>query len=312
MLEYLTFDVVLQSPYSFLYSFLQKLRIEDNKQLRNVAWAFLNDSCLTMLCLAMSPKDIAIAALYFAAKFTGERIPDAENGQAWWERLGGKPDLIIKAVGIIYEFYTENPLKRSDNPYAQSPSSIGNEEDLERTRARNSSSSQDIPSPGEIAPSQRSQNGNIEHANGSENSAAVLNGNKTPAEPSTQPNGNAKTESPQVHGVPEISAPATAAGTSSKAADESGSSDAALKEAANDPATHGDNGHSNGMAELLPTANPTAPELAKASSKRKEIEDAEEPPAKKKAPSTDDVDTTVATILTSEPTEEGEEGELEE
>lgn len=124
MLEYLTFDVVLQSPYSFLYSFLQELQVEDNNQLRNVAWAFLNDSCFTMMCLMIPLKDIAVAAVYFAAKGTGTQILHDKNGTLWWERLGGKPDLIVKAVGVMNEFYTENPLRRNDNLYEQSPGFI--------------------------------------------------------------------------------------------------------------------------------------------------------------------------------------------
>ena len=240
MLEYLTFDVVLQSPYHLLYGFLQRLQIEDNKQLRNVAWAYLNDSCLTMLCLQMSPKDIAIGALYFAAKFTGEKIPDDEHGEPWWTQLGGKPDLIIKAVAVIYEFYTENPLKRSENPYAQSPSSATNEDDLEGTRMRTFHSNLATPSPEGMHRSQRSQNGNAEHAVGAEDSAPI----------------------------------------ESKAVQDLGSSDAALKEAANDPATHEGNSHSNGMAGLVPISTRAISESVNFSPKRK-ADGAAEPAAKK-------------------------------
>jgi uncharacterized protein (UPF0128 family) len=44
--------------------------------------------------------------------------------------------LIVKAVGVMNEFYTENPLRKNDNPYEQSPASFGNEEYLDRTRGR--------------------------------------------------------------------------------------------------------------------------------------------------------------------------------
>jgi protein BUR2 len=133
MLELLTFDVVLESPYTCLYNFLKQLQIESNKNMRNVAWAFLNDSCMTTLCLLMPPRDIAIASIYFAAKFNNERIPD-ENGVPWWARLKGVPDKITKAIDVMAEFYTDNPLKKSDNPYDRSPGSSA--EDLERTRLR--------------------------------------------------------------------------------------------------------------------------------------------------------------------------------
>jgi len=66
MLELLTFDVVLESPYNILCRFLQELQIENNKPIRNTSWAFLNDSQLTTMCLRLNPADIAIAAIYFA------------------------------------------------------------------------------------------------------------------------------------------------------------------------------------------------------------------------------------------------------
>lgn len=240
MLEYLTFDVVLQSPYNFLYGFLQRLNIDDNKQLRNVAWAYLNDSCLTMLCLLISPKDIAIGALYFAAKFTGEKIPDDEHGDPWWTQLGGKPDLIIKAVSVIYEFYTENPLKRSENPYAQSPYSVTNEDDLDGTRMRTFQSSLATPSPDGTHHSQRSQNGNADHTADGEDVVAL----KT------------------------------------KLSDDLGSSDAALKEAANDPATHEGNSHANGVAGLIPGSARGVSATLNPSPKRKADDDSN-PTAKK-------------------------------
>lgn len=274
MLEYLTFDVVLQSPYTFLYNFLRKLHIEENKQLRNVAWAYLNDSCLTMLCLLMPPKDIAIGALYFAAKFTGDKIPDDERGEAWWTQLGGKPNLIIKAVGVIYEFYTENPLKRSENPYAQSPSSITNEDDLDGTRARTLPSSMATPSPEGIHRSQRSQNGHADRSAETENSAPAINSTQTP--------------------------------TRSKPTDDLGSSDAALKKAANDPATHEGNGHPSGMAELVPVATGAILETVDPSPKRKAGDT--ETPVAKRAKISSKPDAVVATPDTPE----SEDGELKE
>jgi hypothetical protein len=84
MLELLTFDVVLTSPYNLLYDHLRHLQIDDNKALRNSAWAFVNDTCLTMLCLLIPPKDIAVAAVYFAVRFTKERIPDSQDHLPWY------------------------------------------------------------------------------------------------------------------------------------------------------------------------------------------------------------------------------------
>lgn len=138
MLELLTFDVVLQSPYKFLYRYLQQLQIETNKKVRDVAWSFINDSCMTTLCLRMSASDIAMGAVYFAVKFNNETIPDDEHGGAWWEQLNGDSDLIVKAVGIMNDFWHDNPLKIADKPYG-SAEYASSQEDLENTRRRGDS-----------------------------------------------------------------------------------------------------------------------------------------------------------------------------
>jgi len=134
MLELLTFDVVLESPYNCLYNFIKDLQIDGNKSMRNVAWAFLNDSCMTLLCLLMPPRDIAVASIYFSAKFNNERLPDDRDGAPWWARLNGIPERINQAIDVMADFYTENPLQKRDNPYERSPGSSG--EDLDRTRLR--------------------------------------------------------------------------------------------------------------------------------------------------------------------------------
>jgi hypothetical protein len=138
MLEQLTFDVVWKPPYTYLRDFIQRLQIQDNKPLLNVAWAFLNDSFLTTLCLLMPSKDIAIAAIYFGAKFHGTTIPD-ENEKAWWEQLGGSEERVAQAINVMTEFWGENPLKRSENPFAGGSPFMP--DDLERTRRRGSADS---------------------------------------------------------------------------------------------------------------------------------------------------------------------------
>ncbi|POS84405.1 hypothetical protein EPUL_003681 [Erysiphe pulchra] len=134
MLELLTFDLVVDTPHTNLLRCLESLSIEENKSLRNTAWAFLNDSCMTPLCLMMPALDITIAAIYFAVKLNNETLPDVDN-KPWWHRIDGDPEKIVKAVTIVSRFWTENPLRKSDRPQGSSPSS---QDDLERTRRRGS------------------------------------------------------------------------------------------------------------------------------------------------------------------------------
>ena len=37
----------------------------------------------------MPPRDIAVASIYFSAKFNNEKLPDDPDGAPWWARLNG-------------------------------------------------------------------------------------------------------------------------------------------------------------------------------------------------------------------------------
>ncbi|KAI0815898.1 cyclin-like protein [Xylaria sp. FL0064] len=130
MLEALTFDVMIDNPHFKLYEFLGQVGLIHNKNLRHAAWAFCNDSCLTVLPLLMEARDIAIASIFFASTFTGERVDD-QNGEPWWKALGANQDHCVKAIDVLKEFYVENPLRKSENPYSGSPNF-----NLENTRRR--------------------------------------------------------------------------------------------------------------------------------------------------------------------------------
>ncbi|KAI1004577.1 hypothetical protein K3495_g3635 [Podosphaera aphanis] len=132
MLEMLTFDLVVKTPHIGLLRYLEILEIEDNKSLRNTAWAFLNDSCMTPLCLLMSASDITIASIYFAVKLNNETLPDIGD-MPWWHSINGDPEKIVRAVAVVDQFWTENPLNKTDRPQGRSPSS---QDDLDRTRGR--------------------------------------------------------------------------------------------------------------------------------------------------------------------------------
>ncbi|KAI1202377.1 cyclin-like protein [Nemania serpens] len=130
MLECLTFDVMIDNPHFKLYEFLGQVGLIHNKHLRHAAWAFCNDSCLTVLPLLMEAPDIAIASIFFAITFTGERVED-QGGEPWWRVLNASEDNCAKAIEVLREFYVENPLRKSENPYSGSPTFS-----LENTRRR--------------------------------------------------------------------------------------------------------------------------------------------------------------------------------
>lgn len=210
MLELLTFDVVLESPYTHLYECLKALELDHNKPVRNVAWAFLNDSCMTVVCLRMRAQDIAVAAIYFSANFNDFQIPDDADDVPWWARIGGVPERIIEAVTIMGEFYAENPLKKTDNPYEQGPD--GSVHDLDKTRLRNESRSPGIKPKAEPS---GNENGGVMAMDVSSSNENGVNG--------IDDVGDAQSEI-----TPDIVADVSGAGDD----------DAVLKAVANDPVTH--------------------------------------------------------------------------
>ena len=68
LLEALCFDMTVESPHKALFDTLKMLGVEGNKRLRNASWAFVNDSCLTTLCLRQRAPVIAAAAVWCGAR----------------------------------------------------------------------------------------------------------------------------------------------------------------------------------------------------------------------------------------------------
>lgn len=129
MLEQLTFDLMVDNPYRHLFELLGQLGIVHNKHLRQSAWAFCNDACVTALPLLIEARDVAISSIFFASVHTNQQIDDID-GDSWWRFLNGDEERCTKAIEVMRQFYTENPL-RKQNPSLPSPAF-----DLENTRRR--------------------------------------------------------------------------------------------------------------------------------------------------------------------------------
>ena len=138
MLEQLTFDLMVDNPYRHLFQLLGQLDIVHNKHLRQAAWAFCNDACLTTLPLLIDARDVAIAAIFFATIHTNQQIDDID-GEEWWKYLRADEDRCIKAIDVMRQFYNENPLRKT-NPQLPSPAFH-----LENTRRRAGSSTAATP-----------------------------------------------------------------------------------------------------------------------------------------------------------------------
>lgn len=123
LLEAICFDLSLEPPYKTLFELLVFFGEETNKRLRNAAWAFVNDSCLTMLCLRFPSRTIAASALYAAAKHCDVSFSDDEYGRPWWDVAGVELRSIRKACNFMAGVYENTPLRggRDGGIYERTP-----------------------------------------------------------------------------------------------------------------------------------------------------------------------------------------------
>ncbi|KMU82853.1 cyclin-L2 [Coccidioides immitis H538.4] len=112
LLEALCFDLQLEQPYRLLYDFLCYLHQHDNKPLRNSAWAFINDSIFTVLCLQFTSRTIAASALYAAARHCDVSFDDDILGRPWWEQLDVELRDLKRACNRMAELYERSPLPK--------------------------------------------------------------------------------------------------------------------------------------------------------------------------------------------------------
>lgn len=138
LLEANCFDLSLEPPYKTLFELLLFFGEENNKRLRNAAWAFVNDSCLTMLCLLFSSRTIAASALYAAAKHCGVSFADNQQGRPWWEAVGVELKNIRRAVNYMAGIYENSPLRGGieGSIYERTPEA--GDEGVAKTRAARS------------------------------------------------------------------------------------------------------------------------------------------------------------------------------
>lgn len=105
MLEFLCFDLQLESPYRILWEYSLFLGVSENRPLRHAAYAFLNDSTYTVLCLQFPPRVISAAALYAAARHCQVAFPDDSQGRPWWDQLDVRVEDLIRACKLIVKIY---------------------------------------------------------------------------------------------------------------------------------------------------------------------------------------------------------------
>lgn len=135
LLEAICFDLSLDPPYKTLFDLLIQFEQGDNKRLRNAAWAFVNDSCLTVLCLLFPSRTIAASALYAAAKHCEVAFPDDARGRPWWEAANVEVGDIRKACNYMARIYESGPARpgKEAGMYERAPENEDERDDKTRS-----------------------------------------------------------------------------------------------------------------------------------------------------------------------------------
>ncbi|KAF9279622.1 hypothetical protein BGZ68_007802 [Mortierella alpina] len=115
LLETLCFELTVDHPYNIITWLLDNHYTKDADQarkLKQVAWAFLNDSCRTTLCLLYPAKTIALAAIHLAGKYMDDNLNE-NLGDIWRELY--EPDVqdILDAANEMIDQYAQYSPKNS-------------------------------------------------------------------------------------------------------------------------------------------------------------------------------------------------------
>ncbi|KKK16319.1 hypothetical protein ARAM_001784 [Aspergillus rambellii] len=143
LLEALCFDLQLEQPYRILYDFICFFGVNESKPLRNAAWAFVNDSMFTVLCLQFPARTIAAAALYAAARHCDIGFEDDGQGQPWWEQIEVDLVQVRQACTRMAQLYESNAAHKHSQYYPTTPFLW--DEGAEKTRIPHTGSSLDAP-----------------------------------------------------------------------------------------------------------------------------------------------------------------------
>ncbi|CAM0945725.1 unnamed protein product [Alopecurus aequalis] len=154
LLKTLRFDFNIQHPYKPLLDAVKNLGITQ-KEVKQVAWNFVNDWLKTTLCLQYKPQYIAAGSLYLAAKLHNVKLP-LHGTHVWWHQFDVAPKPLEAVIQHMMELVglkkmllaRASPVKQKEAPseakllISNSPDSVLNVSSLST-----SSSSPDIGEP---------------------------------------------------------------------------------------------------------------------------------------------------------------------
>ncbi|KAM0871094.1 hypothetical protein ACQ4PT_039613 [Festuca glaucescens] len=101
LLKTIRFDFNIQHPYRPLLDAMKKLGITQ-KEVKQVAWNFVNDWLKTTLCLQYKPQYIAAGSLYLAAKLHDVKLP-LHGTHVWWHQFDIAPKPLEAVIQHMME-----------------------------------------------------------------------------------------------------------------------------------------------------------------------------------------------------------------
>ncbi|KAJ8493607.1 hypothetical protein OPV22_015328 [Ensete ventricosum] len=148
LLSTIRFDFTVLHPYKPLLDALKKLGITQ-KEVRQVAWNYVNDWLWTSLCLQYKPHYIAAGSLFLAAKLHNLKLPSERRGYVWWHEFDVNPqqlEVVIQQMKLLLVYNRRCSVTPLEKPVAvaankevsSSPDSV-----LDRPDSSRSTSSQE-------------------------------------------------------------------------------------------------------------------------------------------------------------------------
>ncbi|CAL5029919.1 unnamed protein product [Urochloa decumbens] len=115
VLTTIRFDFNIQHPYRPLFDAMRNLGI-DQKEVKQVAWNFVNDWLKTTLCLQYKPQYIAAGSLYLTAKLHNIKLP-LHGARVWWHQF----DVAPKPLEAVIQQMMEHAAVKKLMPARPSP-----------------------------------------------------------------------------------------------------------------------------------------------------------------------------------------------
>ena len=100
LLKTLAFNVYVQHPHTFVFTYFKALGLADRTEFVQRAWNYLNDSMRTASIVRFPPEVIAAACVYLTSRTTSLRLP-----HGWWKLCDASFEDLEEISLLILKLY---------------------------------------------------------------------------------------------------------------------------------------------------------------------------------------------------------------